>query len=149
MIACLAFAAMVAGLFTTSRLAKLPDSDSLLLSIISLQRPTFYYWAQNRVGALLPMLFNAIGNNEINFLLQSFCRAFAAALTPAFSIVILRLRIPHLLSFAASLGPIFIVATDVSLKAFWLDAGPYAVSLLFCTMSRGWCCPFRDCRVAA
>jgi hypothetical protein len=134
-IACLALAAVVAGVVAIGRLAQLPDSDSLLFSIISLQHPTPYYWAQNRVGGLLPILFSPVRNIDTNFMLQTFCRALAAALTPAFLIVVLRPRMPLLLSFAASLGLLFLVMRDAALRSYWLDGSPYGLSLLFCTVA--------------
>lgn len=134
-IGCLVIATLVAGLVAISRLAQMPDSDSLLFSIISLQHLTPYYWGQNRVGSLLPILFSPVRSIEVNFFLQTFCRAFAAALTPVFLIVILRPRIPRLLSFAASLGLIFVLMRDGALRSYWLDGSPYALALLFCAIS--------------
>jgi hypothetical protein len=134
-IACFAVSVLIATMVTISQVAEIPNSDSILFSIISLQKLTPYYWAQNRLGNLLPFLASPIGNIELNIYLQVWLRAFAAAMTPAFLVFVLRPRMPLVLSFSAALAFVFLFMRHIAIVPYWLDGSPYALSLMICCAS--------------
>jgi hypothetical protein len=54
------------------------DADSLLTSLISIERWTPYYWGDNRLGTLLPLLASPVRDFEYNLIVQTQLSVFAA-----------------------------------------------------------------------
>src|SRR5262245_11176698 len=54
-----------------SWIQELHDSDSLLLSLISIERYTPFYWGDNRYGMLVPLLASWIQDYHWNILFQT------------------------------------------------------------------------------
>jgi hypothetical protein len=57
------------------------DADSLLMSLISIEQWTPYYWGDNRFGALLPLVVSVVRSYVPNLLVQTQLSICAALLT--------------------------------------------------------------------
>lgn len=63
------------AVFSTSRFIAQTNADALLLSLISTQKLTFYYWGQDRLASLLPLLAFPIQDVRLNFYAQALAQA--------------------------------------------------------------------------
>ena len=64
------------GLILFSSYHKFHHGDSLLPALMSTQKVTFFYWEQNRYGALVPIIYSFLKNPYYNLLLQSFVHIY-------------------------------------------------------------------------
>jgi hypothetical protein len=120
--------ALLSAVFATcSSYSQYPHADSLLFTIISVQHPTLYYWGQNRVGNLLPILLSPIHDVYANYYAQTFLRALSATLTPLLTLALIRPRGSPSFYYAAALVGIFLIEPG-SLLIYWVDGQPYFVS---------------------
>jgi hypothetical protein len=61
----------VATCISLSWVQSLHNSDTLLVSLISIDHYTPFYWGQNRLGQLFPLLVSSIGNYSANLFAQT------------------------------------------------------------------------------
>ena len=61
--------------YSTSRFVAQVNADALLLPLISTQKLTFYYWGQDRLASLLPLLTFPIQDVRLNFYVQILIQA--------------------------------------------------------------------------
>ncbi len=64
------------------RLHRSQNADSFLLVLISLQKLTVFYWGQDRLGMLVPLVSSVIRHPLANLLVQSWMTTSAALLSP-------------------------------------------------------------------
>jgi hypothetical protein len=106
------------------------DADGLLLSIISIQKLTVFYWAQDRVGNLTPLLTAWIQNPLCNVYAQLFLRLLAGLLAPAFYCGLIFRRPADV--WRATLvtdGLLLIVGSTTIMRDIFSQANPYGTSL--------------------
>lgn len=112
-------------------------SDSLVPGLMSVQKLTWYYWGQNRLGNLLPFLASFVHDLHANFGFQVVLRGATALALPACAIVALRsyerLAAKYFLSLALTFG---LLSPDAVYPLF-IDAQPYAPSLALFTIAIG------------
>ena len=70
-----AIAVVSLAVYSTSRFIAQVNADALLLSLISTQKLTFYYWGQDRLASLLPLLAFPIQDARLNFYAQTLTQA--------------------------------------------------------------------------
>jgi hypothetical protein len=112
------------------------DADTLLASLISIERWTPYYWGDNRLGSLLPLLASFVREYVPNMLLQTQISVFAT-LAAAVVFQCFFLDREHGLTLrnlsAACLTIIFAIFVlrpgDRVIRMFLLAPHPYFVSL--------------------
>lgn len=56
--------------WSMSSFIRLASADSLLFSLMSTQRLTFFYWGQDRLANVVPLLASPIGDERANFYVQ-------------------------------------------------------------------------------
>jgi hypothetical protein len=76
----LAAVVAVAWLVDASAIHRFQSSDSLIPILVSLQKWTPYYWLQDRLGMLLPLLALPLHNPQTNLLAQNYLAAAGSAL---------------------------------------------------------------------
>ena len=122
----------VAALFTWSAaFCNRHSADSLLPTLISTQKLAWYYWGQNRLGNLLPLLTSPISDVDVNLRTQVFLRALCAVLGPMFFVLVARPCAPVLVVYAGVLMALLLVATPNLnfLFSYAVDGQPYGTSL--------------------
>jgi hypothetical protein len=122
-----AFLAVV--LMVSSNLCNSLNADSILPAIISTQKVTPYYWGQNRLGNLLPLLASPIKNVQYNYLFQLFLRSFLGFLSIAFVVQVVARARTDLFIFGVVVIALVVIGTDEFLVTYFLDAQPYATSM--------------------
>jgi hypothetical protein len=113
----------------SSRLVAKIDADTLLASVISVQRVSWYFWGQNRLGNLLPLLASPVSDVYANLYVQLFLRCLAGALSPLFVVLLLRSRLDTAVAFAVTLTASFVLIPARVMALVWIDNTPYAVPI--------------------
>jgi len=120
---------LASTMVTFSELAQHPDADTLLPAVMSTQRVTWYFWGQNRLGNLWPLVASPIADIHLNFAIQEFLKACMAALSPLFLVQLLRPSVNVPAAYAAGLLGLFGTLEPSVVKQFWLETQPYGTSI--------------------
>lgn len=104
------------------------DADSLITSMISTQKLTFFYWGANRFGNLLPFLTAWIHDINLNFEVQVLLRAAGAATIPLFVFSFIGLRRNLLSAYAIALALSLLPFNDEG-NSVWVWITPYGHSI--------------------
>lgn len=100
--------ALAAGWLTLGRLHRLQSCDSLVFSLASLYEWGPFFWEQDRVGLLLPLLVSPVRDPFANLLVLTGLMSLAGLLAP---LLMARLVCPHPAAYAAvTLGNAVLVA---------------------------------------
>jgi hypothetical protein len=100
--------AVAAAWLTASRLHRLQSCDSLVFSLASLYEWDPFFWEQDRVGLLLPLLVSPVRDPFANLLALTGLMSLAGLLVP---LLLARLVCPHPAAYAAAtLGNAVLVA---------------------------------------
>lgn len=100
--------AVAAAWLTASRLHRLQSCDSLVFSLSSLYEWAPFFWEQDRVGLLLPLLVSPVRDPFANLLVLTGLMSLAGLLVP---LLLARLVCPHPAAYAAAtLGNAVLVA---------------------------------------
>jgi hypothetical protein len=126
----------IAGCFTIALLllAKFVplqlDGDEIVLSIMSIQKLTVYYWAQDRYGNLAPLLTVWIQHPIYNAYAQLFIRLVAGLTAPLFYCALLfRRPVDVWCATLLSSGLLLLVGSVETLLFTYVQANPYSTSL--------------------
>jgi hypothetical protein len=114
-----------------------PDADSLLPTLMSIQKLSFYYWGQNRFANLIPLLASPIdGRFFLNLQFQVFLRSLFAMSLPWLILLVLRSWRFLLIKYLFALSLAFFTLTKHGIREFWLGPQPYGTSvfLLACAL---------------
>src|SRR5207249_4744853 len=106
-------------------------ADSLLLSLISTQRWTPFYWGQDRYGMLVPLLAMPIRDPLRNLIVQGYLTTAAALLLP-FLVARFLTAVPRQWFAIGTLTNVlflFFASSDVQFD--WLVNQPYGVAMAF------------------
>lgn len=125
----LLLAAVLATLATWSMFGGSASADDILPAVISRQRITLYFWGQNRLGNLLPLLAAPVHDLYANLALQYWLRGFAAALSPLLPLLLVRPRLTLPVAFAAALVAGFALISPAVNRMFWIWNTPFAVAM--------------------
>jgi hypothetical protein len=126
------------------------NSDTVIPALISIDRYTPFYWAENRFGMLVPLLASPVSDYGWNLLIQS----FLVVLSGATSLILLHaLDIPKFTSSRILLGAILllILFKPAAAVTLLLPGSPYLVALflllaaLYLLFERGGRPPLRWC----
>ena len=117
------------------------DADMILMSVRSIQRPTLFYWGENRYAMFVPILLSPIKNNYTNFglLLWVHAVAFFSLFAFASEATVRLLRKNSLVDHVLA----FLIVTSVSVASvntyvlgyIGLGPNPYAASYLFTALA--------------
>lgn len=124
-----------AAALRSSHLSDIYDADSLLTSLISLQKITLFYWGTNRFGNLLPFLTAWIHDIDLNFQAQVYLRALGCACVPLLVFSFLGVRRHFLAAYAIALALSFLPFNDAG-NSVWVWITPYGQSVppLLCAL---------------
>ena len=95
------------------------DADSLLTSLISLQKLTLFTGSADRYGNLIPFLTAWIHDLNLNLQAQVYLRAICAACVPLFVFSFIGLRRNILAAYAIALALSFLPFSDAG-NAVWV-----------------------------
>ncbi len=90
--------AVAAAWLSVSRLHRLQSCDSLVFSLASLYEWTPFFWEQDRVGMLLPLLVSPVRDPLANLIVLTGLMSFCGLLAP---LLFARLVCPHAGAYAA------------------------------------------------
>src|ERR1700685_700914 len=109
-------------------------ADALIPVMVSLQRWTFFYWGQDRIGMLLPLLALPFHDPFVNLLIQGWMSIFSAL--ASYFLLARYLCRTAVWPLAATLGSAGLLALSPPRVRFdWLIAqNQYGVSLLLLLM---------------
>jgi len=106
------------------------NADGLLLSIMSLQKPTIYYWAADRYGILTALLAVWIRDPVQNMYFQVGLEILAGLTAPIFFCALLLRRSAEVWRAALLTDCLFLlVANFTVIKQLFIQASPYGTSL--------------------
>lgn len=106
------------------------NADDLLPAIVSLHKLTFYYWEQDRLANLLPLLTAWIGDPSGNLYAQIVLRVVAGLVAPVFFAAIVFRRPADIWRAAlASDCLLLLTANPFLLHETFIVASPYGTSL--------------------
>ncbi len=105
------------------------SADSLIPILVSLQRWTPFYWAQDRYGMLVPLLAMPVRNPLMNLLLQGWLMTVAGLLAP-FLLARSVTGDPHRWFVAGAVANLLLLAlAGIDAQFDWLVTQPYGLSL--------------------
>ncbi|HEY1913665.1 MAG TPA: hypothetical protein VGG73_22245 [Vicinamibacterales bacterium] len=105
------------------------SSDSLIPILVSLQRWTPFYWAQDRYGMLVPLLAIPVRDPLMNLLLQGWVMTVAGLLAP-FLMARCVTSDPHRWFIAGATANLLLLAlAQINVQFDWLVVQPYGLSL--------------------
>lgn len=128
----LALFATAGALATCINLGTLHDgqtADSLLLSLISTQRWTSFYWFQDRYGMLVPLLAMPVHSPLANLLFQGSLMTTAALLAPFTVARFLCASTRAWVAAGALANVLLLFFTSHHLQFDWFVAQPYALAI--------------------
>lgn len=96
----LAVYAIAAAVLATSKFFALHTADSIIYTLASLQHWSLFFWEQDRVGLLIPLLTSPVRNPFINLVIQTWLTCFLGLALPA---VLVRLLLPKALGATAAM----------------------------------------------
>jgi hypothetical protein len=106
------------------------DGDEILLSIMSIQKLTVYYWAQDRYGNLASLLTAWIQNPIYNAYAQLFIRLLAGLMAPLFyCALVFRRSVDVWCATLLSCGLLLLVGSVETMRFIYVQANPYSTSL--------------------
>jgi hypothetical protein len=125
----LLIAALIASWIDFGRLNEFRNSDSFVLVLASLEKWTPFFWGQNRLGMLIPLLASPISSPFANLLFQTWLGTFAGLLA---SFLLVRYLVGDRVSWSlagalVNLSAMYVLPLQV--QCYWFAAQPYAVSL--------------------
>ena len=126
----------IIGLFTISLLllaSFIPlqlDGDGILLSIMSIQKLSPYYWAEDKYGNLTPLLAVWIRDPLYNVYAQIFMRLLGGLLAPLFfCTLVLRRPIDAWRATLLTVALLLVVGRENMMHEIFVQANPYGTSL--------------------
>ena len=130
---------IVLGLMTINKLLSVRlHADTIILSVMSIQKPTLFYWGQDRYFNLIPILLSPIKDAGTNLFLHLviFSSAFYGLLIAIayWSVSYLSDKAPPIDRYLLAAITIVLAPTLLSSHALYMmsaEAQPYVISLLF------------------
>src|SRR5438105_989484 len=120
--------AVLAGWIDLGRIHEFQNGDSVLFYLISLQRWTPFYWEQDRLGTLLPLIALPLRNPLLNLLVQSWCAIFSG-IAAMFLLARYVFRHPLWPVFGAASACLFLLFAPARLQFEWFVEQPYGLAL--------------------
>ena len=106
------------------------NADGILLTIMSIQKLTPYYWAQDRYANLTPLLAAWVHNPVDNLYLQVSIHLVAGIVAPVFYCsLVLRRSLDVWRAVVLTDGLLLVVGNDAQMHEIFSAANPYSVSL--------------------
>jgi hypothetical protein len=106
------------------------DGDEIVLSIMSIQKLTVYYWAQDRYGNLASLLTAWVQNPIYNAYAQLFIRLLAGLIAPLFfCALVFRRSVDVWCATLLSAGLLLLVGSVETMLFTYVQANPYSTSL--------------------
>ena len=106
------------------------DGDEIVLSIMSIQKLTVYYWAQDRYGNLASLLTAWVQNPIYNAYAQLFIRLLAGLIAPMFfCALVFRRSVDVWCATLLSAGLLLLVGSVETMLFTYVQANPYSTSL--------------------
>lgn len=103
-------------------------ADSLLGALMSLDRLTWFYWAQDRLGNLIPAMAWVIRDPEWNMTAQVLIRTFSTNVGLLMLVLFLSPR-RIVLKWLCALAVLLVAFNPIGRQAFWIEGQPYGPSL--------------------
>lgn len=113
---------------TFSSFQHFQDADSLLSVLISTDHWSFFYWGQNRLGSLVPLMTAWIHHPLYVLLAQSFVCAWAGIFgLYCFAGIFMEKR-EVAFAGAIALGVLFLLFSEIAIRYWFIIGQPYSVS---------------------
>ncbi len=136
---------LLMALLATNKWVAAANADTVVTSLISIQRPTLFFWSQNRLAVLPAVLLSGIKDTHSNLLLLAYVQAvcfFFLTLVIAWFVTTLLFSKRNPLDLALCFGVLtaafLVMLNAVGSYTFIVDsAQPYALSYLLLAIATG------------